>query len=201
MWTGNRRPARARCWLVAGVTAATLCCRGNAPPRDGGDLEVRQVTPEDLPADVRGTVEDTARRQAVAADRTVATIRRAYPYEGYSWYEPTAEGKLVAVDVELVGYTADFDLDDIDLVDGVTGENYGSDPQVALLTRDGQLAKDEPREWPPAPKPLRLLLIYAAPRSLESVRLGYWGRDLTASAFPLGGAGPSLPRPDTKPRP
>jgi hypothetical protein len=183
------------------VAIAGLGCRGRTGPRDDGELKVKNLTPEELPPEVRGAVEDTARRQAVAADRAGATIHRAYPYDGYSWYEPTSEGKLVAVDVEFVGYAADFDLDDIDLIDGVTGDNYGSDPQIALLTPDGQLAKDEAKEWPPAPKPLRLLLIYAAPRSLESVRLGYWGQDLTVRPFPIGGRGPSLPPPDRTRRP
>lgn len=184
--------------VLALVGAAVLACKGRAPDQDAGELNVRHVTPEQLPRDVRGAVEDTMRRQSAAGDEAVATIHRAYPYEGYSWFEPAAEAKLVAVDVEFVGYTADFDLDDVDLVDGVTGENYGSDPQIALLTPEGQLAKDEAREWPPAPKPLRLLLIYAAPRSLQSVRLGYWGRDLTPRAFPIAGKGPSLPRPERK---
>lgn len=184
--------------LVACVGACCLACRGRAPGPDDGELKVRHVTPDELPPEVRGAVEDTMRRQSAAADHASATIHRAYAYEGYSWFEPTAEGKLVAVDVELVGYTADFDLDDIDLVDGVTGENYGSDPQIALLTPEGDLAKDEAREWPPAPKPLRVLLIYAAPRSLQSVRLGYWDQDLTTRPFPIAGKGPSLPRPERK---
>jgi hypothetical protein len=184
--------------LAALAAAAILACKGRVPDPGDGELKVRQVTPEQLPPGVREAVEDTARRQSVAANDAAATIRRAYPYEGYSWFEPAADAKLVAVDVEFVGYTADFDLDDIDLIDGVTGEDYGSDPQVALLTPEGRLAKDEAREWPPAPKPLRLLLIYAAPRSLQSVRLGYWGQDLTARAFPIAGEGPSLPQPERK---
>lgn len=184
--------------LAACVGAVALACRGRAPEPGAGDLQVRHVTPDQLPPEVRGAVEDTMRRQSTAADGASATIHRAYPYEGYSWFEPTREGNLVAVDVELVGYTADFDLDDIDLIDGVTGENYGSDPQIALLTPEGQLAKDEAREWPPAPKPLRVLLIYAAPRSLQSIRLGYWDQDLTTRAFRIAGTGPSLPKPERK---
>jgi hypothetical protein len=101
----------------------------------------------------------------------------------------------VAVDVELAGYTSDFDLDDIDLVDGVTGENYGSDPQIALLISAGQLAEDESKNRPKAPNPLRVLLIYAAPPSLTSVRLSYWGGDLTAAAMSVSGSGPALPKP------
>ena len=189
---------KGRLVLMACVGAVILACKGRAPEPDAGELKVRHITPEQLPPDVRGAVEDTMRRQSAAGDEAVATIHRAYPYEGYSWFEPAADAKLVAVDVEFVGYTPDFDLDDIDLIDGVTGENYGSDPQIALLTPDGQLAKDEAREWPAAPKPLRLLLIYAAPRSLQSVRLGYWDMDLTARAFPIAGGGPSLPQPEPK---
>lgn len=184
--------------MVACLGAAALACKGRAPEPDAGDLQVRHVTPEQLPPEVRGAVEDTMHRQSAAANSASATIHRAYPYEGYSWFEPVAKAKLVAVDVELVGYTADFDLDDIDLIDGVTGENYGSDPQIALLTPEGRLAKDEAREWPPAPKPLRVLLIYAAPRSLQSVRLGYWDQDLTTRAFRIAGTGPSLPKPERK---
>ena len=132
----------------------------------------------------------------MAGHDVVATIQRAYPYTGYSWHETPTGGRLVAVDAEFVGYGSDFDLDDLDLLDGVTGENYGSDPDIALLRADGGLAKDETKEWPLAPKPLRVLLIYVAPRSLESIRLSYWGRELTKVAFRVGGVGPSLPRPD-----
>ena len=83
------------------------------------------------------------------------------------------------------------------MCDEWAGSTHGL--QVALLRADGTLAVDESKEWPPAPKPLRLLLIYAAPRSLKSVRLAYWDEELTPNSVALVGKGPAL-SPPTRPK-
>jgi hypothetical protein len=188
------RKVRRSAWAFMCLVGVVLGCRAK-PPQEQPGLRPQEIRPEDLPPNIRRDLEDTARRQSGAMQAASAVVHRAYHYKGYSWHEPSSLGKLVAVDAEFSGYTSNFDLDDIDLVDGSTGANYGSNPQVALLDPSGQLAKDENKDWPPAPKPLRLLLIYAAPRSLTSVRLSYWGQDLTSAATRLGGTGPLLAPP------
>ncbi len=180
-----------RLLIVAAVVGLLVGCL--AKPREAASpAPVRGLSPEQLPPEVRRAVEATAARQAMAATRMTTTIHRAYNYEGYAWHEESPEGKVVAVDAEFAGYSSAFDLDDIDLVDGDTGENYGSNPEVALLRADGTLAVDEEKEWPQAPKPLRLLLIYSAPRTMKAVKLSYWDRALTPKAATLQGTGPAL---------
>jgi hypothetical protein len=189
-----------RLFIVAGVVGMLAGCR--ARPRESDPpVPVRELSSDQLPPEVRRAVEATAARQSIAARRMTTTVHRAYDYKGYAWHQESPEGKVVAVDVEFAGYSPAFDLDDIDLIDGDTGENYGSNPEVALLRPDGTLPVDEKKEWPAAPNPLRLLLIYSAPRTMKAVKLSYWDQALTPESALLRGTGPTLRPPGhgTKP--
>ena len=73
--------------------------------------------------------------------------------------------------------------------------------QVALLRPDGSQAIDEHREWPAPPGPLRVLLIYSAPRTMRAAKLTYWDQALTPQASKLENTGPALrpPRRESEP--
>ena len=108
-----------------------------------------------------------------------AKVHRAYDYDGYTWKEATDATRLIAVDVELRNYSQGLDLDDVDILDGESNENYGSSPQIANLTLDGKLAADvNDPSWPDDLGPLRVLLIYAFPKESKTIKLGYWGHEL-----------------------
>ena len=189
-----------RRWIVAAILGVLGGCRAqqekSAPP-----VPVRELSSDKLPPVIQKAIEATAARQATAARGMTTTIHRAYNYKGYSWHEESPEGKVVAVDVEFGGYSPAFDLDDIDLVDGASGESYGSNPEVALLRPDGSQAIDEHRDWPVPPGPLRVLLIYSAPRTMRAAKLTYWDQALTPQASKLQNTGPALrpPRRESKP--
>lgn len=137
-----------------------------------------------------------SREQSQGLIDAKVTVHRAYEYSGYTWIEPIETAKLIAVDVEFRNYNEGLDLDDVDIIDGHSNDNYGSDPHIVNLTFDGKLATDiDDSSWPENLGPLRVLLIYAFPKESKTIKLGYWGRDLTPQAIPISGNGPSLPTP------
>ncbi len=150
---------------------------------------------EEPPPEVMQALEDVAREQSQGLADASITVHRAYDYAGPSWLEPIEGAKLIAVDVEFTGYADGFDLDDVDLIHGNTAETYGSDPDMGLLDAEGQMVANQNDDdvWPRRPRPLRVLLVYAAPTSLKSLKLGYWGETITPEAVVLQGTGPSLP--------
>lgn len=141
---------------------------------------------------------DTAKQQAEGLGSGKVQVNRAWAYEGYSTLAPdpaaVVEARLVAVDVTLSGHTPQFDLDDIEIVDGTNLISYGSDPQIEPLRLDGALTQpDDPIRA--APEPSRWLLIYAFPKASPSFVLYYWGKQLTPSPISFGEGGLSLPYP------
>ncbi len=181
-------------FLLASICVALLGCSQEAQEKPMTWTDVETGEKEPVPAELRDRLKQIGQAQSEGLDGAKVTVRSAYDYKGYSYLEPVEIAKLIAVDVEFSGYDADFDLDDVDIIDGKTGVNYGSDPHMALLTPEGKIEPDESK-WPQAPGPLRILLIYAVPKECSSVRLGYWGKDLTSNATVHSEGGPSLKKP------
>ena len=165
-----------------------------------------QTVPENITSDVESVapeiakaLEGISREQSQGLNDAKFTVHRAYEYNGYTWIEPIESARAIAVDIEFRDYNQGLDLDDVDIIDGETNENYGSDPQIANLTLDGALASDvDDSSWPVDLGPLRVLLIYALPKESKTIKLGYWGQDLTPKPIPIAGDGPSLPMPQPR---
>jgi hypothetical protein len=138
-----------------------------------------------LPPEIQREIEKVARRQSQALADATTIVHRAFHYrQGGSG--KLGEGmKLVAVDVEFRDHNRDLDLDDVDVIDGATGENYGSGPDIRLLRPDGTLEQNNAM-WESDAPALRMLLIYAIPSHTQSIRLGYWGHSLTPEPTPIG---------------
>lgn len=150
---------------------------------------------EPVPPEIEKELEEISRKQSKGLSGATVIVHRAYEYHGYSWVKPVDVAKLIAVDVEFRNYNQGLDLDDVDIIDGATNENYGSYPHIAHLTPDGELAADEDDlSWPEDLGPLRILLIYAFPKEAKTIKLGYWGAQLTPEAIRIAGNGPSLPQ-------
>ena len=188
--------------LMRRVFVAALLClslascsqRGDEEKPDVAGTDVQSGQDEPFPPEVRVELKAIAGQQAEGLKEAVVRVYGAYEYHGYSFIQPVPSARLVAVDVEFSCYNAGFDLDDVDIIDGRTDENYGSDPHIALLSSDGVVQEDDSK-WPEAPGPIRVLLIYAMPRESVSVKLGYWGTTLTSSVVSLVKGGPSLKEP------
>ena len=70
-----------------------------------------------------------------------------------------------------------MDFDDIDLIDADTSDNLGSDPGLWLLKKDGT-ADTGSTEWPAAPGPGTVFLLYERERLPKRIKLEYWGAEL-----------------------
>ena len=124
-------------------------------------------------------LEEIARRQSKALANAKSKVNRVFHFQQESGGEPNEEQKLVAVDIQFSGYQTDFDLDDVDIVDGETSKNYGSDPEIRLLRADGKLEQNESK-WDTNTGALRVLLTYVVPKEMKSVQLQYWGQKITS---------------------
>jgi len=82
----------------------------------------------------------------------------------------------------------------IDIIDGETDENFGSDPDIVFLTGDGEpFPDDQPSQS--FGEPIRVLLIDVVRDSTESIKLGYWGKEIVSEPVLLGEDGLILPEP------
>jgi hypothetical protein len=138
----------------------------------------------ELPLNVEEAIRDVAARQSQALKGATTLVHRVFRYDRTGIYKPSADEQLVAVDVEFRKYSKGLDLDDVDLVDGDTDENYGSDPEIKRLRPDGKLDTNSYDDHAPS-KPLRVLLIYRLPKEVASLQLEYWGDRLTEAAIPI----------------
>lgn len=139
-----------------------------------------------------------AREQAEGLGSGTAEVNGAWDYIGYSYLAPdpdaAIEARLVAVDLTLTGHTPQFDLDDIEIVDGGSLLSYGSDPHVTPLTLEGEFL-EEGDTVASAPRASRWLLIYAFPKDAPIFHLFYWGQQLTPNPIELAPSGLALPYP------
>ena len=178
-----------------------------APPSDseilkgivnGEDRAMSDLSPEEQKQVMNRIIQERAKQQANGLGTGSLKPNQAWNYTGYSYLSPNPEtaieARMVAVDITLTGHTADFDIDDVEIVDSKTFASFGSDPHVEFLSLDGKLMKmgDRPA---PAPRASRWLLIYAFPKSLDEFRLFYWGRQLTAAPVKIDPDGWEIPYP------
>jgi len=127
--------------------------------------------------------------QSEGIDGATVVVKRAYEYSGDSYHEDASGKKLIAVDLQFLNPNAGLDLDDVEVIDGATDDNFGSFPDIYLLTSAGEMADQS--KWPRArPDELRVLLVYQVPTELQSIQLRYWGRDVTAAPVAIQGTGP-----------
>ncbi len=206
-------------FLVSGLTAA-LClaaCGEKAPESTGTPPaepqtllpdpavpvsgEPRELTTEEQKQVIDGVMQARAKQQAEGLGSGSVKVNGAWHYTGYSHLSPdpgaAIEARLIAVDVTVSGHTPFFDIDDIEVVDGITMISYGSDPHPEFLTPEGSVLGDG--QFPAAaPNPVRVLLIYGFPKNSSSFHLYYWGKQLTLNPVEIGKSGLALPYPPTE---
>ena len=161
------------------------------------DFQMRTDTGTEVPPEMKRQFAEMARRQAEGLAGATTIVHRAYNYTGHSQIKPIPGGKLVAVDVEFRGYGEGFDPDDVEILDGASATNYGSDPDIAYLTLNGKFKSYEYSETDPD-KPLRYLFVYAVPSETASIRLGYWTKIITTNSVALRADGLALPPRENK---
>lgn len=163
-----------------------------------GELTTGELTTGEQKRAVDSVMQARAKQQAEGLGSGKVVVNRAWNYKGYSYLSPdpaaAIEARLVAVDVTISGHTPFFDIDDIEIVDGITMISYGSDPHPERLKLDGTLMPADEISAA-APTASRWLLIYAFPKNTTSFHLVYWGHQLTAKPVPVQDEGLALPFP------
>ena len=201
----NTRPKTSRLrWLIAGgcggvfflalVSVVVLLLATSEAGDKLERVEMDSTTAATFSPEVQATIQAVMDSQARGLDGAKVTVHRAYNYQGFSWIEPVEGAKLVAIDVGLADYSVGIDLDDVEIIDGETDENFGSDPDIVFLTDDGEPFSDNQ----PAQsfgEPIRVLLIYAVRESTGSIKLGYWGKEIMSEPVLLEEDGLTLPAP------
>jgi hypothetical protein len=187
----ERASAHASAVLIS--LSAFGCSSGNAP--SGNSLpSAPKAVPDngDVPPNVEEALRKAAAIKAHALNNATVQVHRAYHYAGATAFKPTDNTKLISVDVGIAGNTDAFKLWDIDIIDAQTNENFGSDPELAFLNREGGFLSYD-ADTIDFTRPLRLLLIYTVPKKTSAIKLGYWGKDLNTQAIPLQLDGMILP--------
>ncbi|MHB0972174.1 MAG: hypothetical protein ACYC60_20695 [Thermoanaerobaculia bacterium] len=114
-----------------------------------------------------------------------------YPDDGK--LSPPPRTKLVAAELRLPPPEGGkFDLDDIDIFDADTGENFGSDPYIQRLTLNGEFVDSDDPEVE-AQREYRGIFVWAVPEEVKRVNFGYWGEMLYVEPVPLGSRELNLP--------
>ena len=201
-------------FVLAGALLLSACSEPNEAP----ELEVsstlqenaeplppvgpdgkRALTAEEQQIVVDQLMQARAKQQAEGLGSGSVEVNGAWNYTGYSYLSPdpnaAIEARLVAVDVTISGHTAEFDIDDVEIIDGVKMISYGSDPHPEYLTLDGKLMSAEQLPAAP-PRASRWLLIYAFPKNSATFHLYYWGIQLTPDPLTIAERGLQLPYPE-----
>jgi hypothetical protein len=180
--------------LVVAVVVLFFRARGDTPQPAGIQTEGFETTDDggEIPPAVAQAMKQVVMDKSVALDNATTSVHRAHDHTGPTMIQPNASAKTIAVDVTFSGYTAHFKPRDVDIIDAKTTENFGSDAEIAFLDAAGHYLS-RTGEGVDFSKPIRLLMVFAVPKSTDSIRLGYWGRELTKKPVWLESHGMALP--------
>lgn len=180
--------------LVLLITVAVCGCdqeKPQTPPPSTDNLKVAEH-PE-----YNQLINSMRKKQAAGLGSGTVKVNGAWEYKGYSYLDAVSGARLLAVDITITNHTPAFDFDDIEIIDGKHRTSYGSDPHITLLNADGKALPDI-QQMPPAPGPVRVLLIYGFPKETQSFTLYYWGKNLLSENHSIEPTGWELPFPKTK---
>ena len=150
---------------------------------DAEDVEEINLSEVDDP-ELKAAFEEIARLQAAGLDEATVTIHRVTEHTTFRGATPHPGHKLIVVDVTFTNHKTGFGLAGVQLIDGEREEteSYGGDPFKVFLEADGTLMKDQsgnhlvgPMDWKNE-EPIRVFLVYSAPKTVRKVGLGYWNR-------------------------
>lgn len=163
-----------------------------------GPAPAPELSPEQKQIVFDRMIQEMRKAQAEGLSGGTVTVNGAWQYSGYSHLAPNPEAvlpaRLVAVDLTVQGHNENFDLDDVEIIDGLSMVSYGSQPHVTFLAGDAEPLAEGAR-IPAGPDPTRALLIYAFPEATPKFTLYYWGKNLLEEPMPFEKSGWGLPYP------
>ena len=157
-------------------------------PEETSDI-VEEINLSDVDdPELRAAFESIAGLQASGLDDATVMIHSVTGHTSFHGATPHPGHKLIVVDVTFKDHKTGFGLAGVELIDGEkeTADSYGGDPYKVYLEEDGSLMKDQsgnhlvgPMDWQNE-KPIRVFLVYSAPKAVTKVGLAYWGKIIVA---------------------
>jgi hypothetical protein len=171
---------------------------GSSPQLDETSNIVEEIDLTDVDdPELRSAFESIARLQASGLDGAIVTIHSVTAHTSFHEATPHPGQKLIVVDVTFKDHKTGFGLAGILLIDGEkqAAESYGGDPYKVYLEEDGSLMKDQsgnhlvgPMDWNNE-KPIRVFLVYSAPKAVTKVGLTYWDKIIVDRPYVVKDAG------------
>lgn len=134
-----------------------------------------------------------AQEEYAPAAKDYGKMNAVWKYAGRKQLQASPGHILVAADIQLPAPPdGRFDLDDIDIFDADTGENFGSGPDIQRLTPSGEFVNGDDPEVKDR-KDYRGIFVWEVPETVKKVNFGYWGDMLFVKPFPVQKTGRTIP--------
>jgi len=139
--------------------------------------------------ELRQALTTVARTQAAGLDGATVTIHSVQEHFEFHGATPQPSQKLIVVDVTFKNYRYGFGLAGVELLEAQSGqvESLGGDPHKIFLQENGALMKDQTGSHLDGPDdytgPIRVLLVYSAPKTVRKIALGYWSKVLVERGY------------------
>jgi len=181
-------------------------------------LEKEEIDSRDLDPAMQDFVRGVAKQQASGLDGAEVIVHSVTERTEFYQATPQDGQKLIVIDVTFKKHKLGFGLAGVELIDGreKKAKSYGGGAYQVYLNEDGTLMKDQSGEHLVGPitwenkDPIRVFLVYSAPKDLDKIGLGYWGKVIVKQPYKVvpapnikeseqDAAGQPATRPESKP--
>jgi hypothetical protein len=168
------------------MTLGVIGASSNAVAKDKEEIDARDLDPA-----TQDLVQDIASQQASGLDDAEVIVHSVTERNEFYRATPQDDEKLIVVDVTFKKHKLGFGLAGVELIDGreKKAKSYGGGAYQVYLNEDGTLMKDQsgnhligPITWKNE-EPIRVFLVYSAPKDLDRIGLGYWGKLIVTQPY------------------
>jgi hypothetical protein len=165
--------------ILSFLTLGAIGASTSSVAQDKKEVGIRDVDPE-----MQDLVRDIAGKQASGLDDAEVIVHSVTERTEFYRATPQDDEKLIVIDVTFKNHKLGFGLAGVELIDGRAkkARSYGGGAYKVYLNEDGTLMKDQSGEHLVGPitwkneNPIRVFLVYSAPKDLDQIGLGYWGK-------------------------
>ncbi|WP_193215190.1 hypothetical protein [Luteolibacter marinus] len=165
--------------ILSFLTFGALGASSSSVAQDKEEIDIRDLDPA-----MQDLVRDIAGKQAAGLDDAEVIVHSVTERTEFYRATPQDNEKLIVVDVTFKNHKLGFGLAGVELIDGRAqkARSYGGGAYQVYLKEDGTLMEDQSGEHLIGPitwkneDPIRVFLVYSAPKDLDQIGLGYWGK-------------------------
>lgn len=165
--------------ILSFLTLGAVGASSSSVAQDKKEADIRNLDPA-----LQELVREVGGKQASGLDGAEVIVHSVTERTEFYRATPHDDDKLIVVDVTFKKHKLGFGLAGVELIDGreKKARSYGGDAYKVYLHEDGTLMKDQsgghlvgPITWKNE-DPIRVFLVYSAPKDLDQIGLGYWGK-------------------------